>query len=397
MTITKRLFFFYAVWVVLAICFGNTTVFAEPLTRVSSTASTAAKKTADSRLPVHVVYFVPTDCQPISGYEKRLDLLMSAVQLFYRNEMQRNGYGPMTFKLDRDEKKQLKVYLVQAENDSSYYGRESGGNVFKESEKGLEAQGIETKDRVIVSFTPLLFWEGDRAKEHGPYVGGGNHLGGRCCVFDDMRLDPRLLGSKAPGGFYGGPCSIGEFNSHYIGGLAHEMGHAFGLPHVRESDDAQKRFGRALMGSGNHTFGDNLRREGNGTFLHGNSAMLLSQCRAFAGDLPHAKKNAQCEILEFETSLKDNVLLVRGKIRTTPPVIGILAYSDNRVTKSSYDAIGWNCKVKPDAKDPSRGTFFLKIGEFNPEEREIRLLACHQGGKQSKLESNQRDFPGENN
>ena len=84
-------------------------------------------------------------------------------------------------------------------------------------------------------------------------------------MYDDQRLDPRLLSSKAPGGYYGGPCSLGEFNSHYIGGLAHELGHAFGLPHDCQREAERAKRGLSLMGGGNHTYGQEQRGEGPGT------------------------------------------------------------------------------------------------------------------------------------
>ena len=100
----------------------------------------------------------------------------------------------------------------------------------------------------------------NRAIEVGPYVGGGNRLAGTAWVYDDERLDPQLLASQADGGYTGRPCSLGEFNSHYIGGVAHELGHAFGLPHdcQKESDLAR---GLSLMGGGNHTYGQEQRGE----------------------------------------------------------------------------------------------------------------------------------------
>ena len=59
--------------------------------------------------PVRIAYFVPSDRQPIDGYVERLDRVMTEVQRFYREGMQAAGYGPKTFRLDRDSRARLRV------------------------------------------------------------------------------------------------------------------------------------------------------------------------------------------------------------------------------------------------------------------------------------------------
>ncbi len=147
------------------------------------------------------------------------------------------------------------VQDVVALSGSCQHPAGHSGKVRKEVKDALARQDIDVDCQTSLIFQVLLAWEGNKATEIGPYVGGGNHLAGTAWVYDDSHLDPRLLGSKAPGGYYGGPCSLGAFNSHYIGGVAHELGHAFGLPHdcQRKAETATR--GSSLMGGGNHTYG----------------------------------------------------------------------------------------------------------------------------------------------
>src|SRR6185503_8179520 len=69
--------------------------------------------------------------------------------------------------------------------------------------------------------------------------------------------------------------SLGKFNTIFIGGIAHEMGHAFSLPHCGERWDEKAR-GKSLMGMGNHTYREEQRGEGPGSFLAMASAMKLA-------------------------------------------------------------------------------------------------------------------------
>ena len=45
---------------------------------------------------LHVVYFNPAGRAPAKGYRERLDRTMTDIQGFHRDEMKRNGFGPMS-------------------------------------------------------------------------------------------------------------------------------------------------------------------------------------------------------------------------------------------------------------------------------------------------------------
>jgi hypothetical protein len=320
-------------------------------------------------------YFVPTDRQVLPDYLERLDRVMSEVQNFYRQGMEENGYGPVTFPLDRDENGRLRIHIVKAQGPMHAYGRNDYDKVRREVQKALRTEGIDLDHETVVIFELLLEWKGDKATEVGPYVGGGGLAEGTAWVYDDALLDPRLLSSKQPGGFYGGPCSIGDFNTHYIGGIAHELGHALGLPHDKErAADGRKR-GASLMGGGNHTYGQNLRGEGKGTFLSPASAMRLARHPLFTGQpAPHGRAPS-CRILKLEPSFNDGRMTLAGQVQTSPGAWGLIVYNDQEKIESDYDAVGYTCKLSKD------GGFRLDIDEFHPGRYQMRWCVCFEDGR----------------
>jgi len=332
---------------------------------------------ADEPPPIRIVCFVPSDRQPIDGYRERLDRTMTEVQRFFREGMEAAGYGPKTFRLDRDRQGQLRVDLVRGRRPMRTYGRNASGPVRDEVKAALARQGVDVDQQTLVIFQVLLDWEGNKATEIGPYCGGGNHLTGTAWVYDDQRLDPRWLSSKAPGGYYGRPCSLGEFNSHYIGGVAHELGHAFGLPHDCQREAERTTRGLSLMGGGNHTYGQERRGEGPGTFLSAASAMLLAYSRPFAGEQKDARNRPRCRLAELDAGFQDGKLVLAGSVVAQPPAFGIAAMNDRAKIPADYDAVGWTCKVD------DQGRFRLEVGELRPGSAQLRLMVCHTNGTTS--------------
>jgi hypothetical protein len=324
---------------------------------------------ADEPRPlVHIAYFVPTDRQPEPEFRERIDRVMADVQRFYREGMQQNGYGPLTFELDRDADGKPKIHVVNARGPMSDYGRNDAAKVRTEVLAALSERDLNLAQETVLVFQLLLEWQGTKAIERGPYVGGGSPRGGMAYVYDDAKLDTRLLGSTDPGGYYHRPCSIGEFNTHYIGGVVHELGHGFGLPHVGEAETVRQKLGRSLMGNGNHTYGQELRGEGKGAFLAPASALQLSVHPLFTGRrLPLVIMNHRLENLS--ATFEAGTMVVSGRLVGGPKLIGLAAFNDPDSTPSNYDAIG---SIAPIAAD---GTFRIEIAEFKPGDYELRLTA----------------------
>ena len=76
---------------------------------------------------LRVVYFTPADRDPVPRYLERLTAVMEDIRTFYRDEMARHGFGPMTFELERDAAGKLVIHLVRGKESESGYPRTEWG------------------------------------------------------------------------------------------------------------------------------------------------------------------------------------------------------------------------------------------------------------------------------
>jgi len=329
---------------------------------------------------LRVAYFIPNDRQPCADFTNRLDAVVKEVQEFYRKGMEANGHGPISFTPDRNADGSLNILLVHGKYPLQQYGRNDSGKVRSEVKAELLKADINMDRETVLLFQVLLEWRGDKATEVGPYCGGGDYRSGTAWVYDDERLDARRLGDLSKGGYYHGYCSIGQFNSHYVGGVAHELGHALGLPHEREGKNDPR--GKSLMGGGNHTYGQEKRKQGRGSFLSAASALPLSSHPLFTGNRSTSEASCSSKLIDLQTSFKDNTFILSGRLTTKPAARGIAAYNDWETIKDDYDALGLTSSIDKD------GAFRFAINELQPGKWALRLRVCHENGGRSSFAFN---------
>ena len=218
---------------------------------------------------LHIVCWTPNDRELPADYENRLTRIMLHIQDFYAREMQRNGLGYLSFNLQMTDQKKVVLHTVKGKHPTSHYGKPSGNEIRNECHETLVKAGIDPKQETVVIFCNLADWDAEKLRftHKSPYYARGTNRGGTAWQLDSAELDIPNISLKEPmihDGEYG-RISLGKHNSIFIGGIAHELGHALGLPHNREKNENRVR-GRALMGSGNRTYGDELRNEGPGSF-----------------------------------------------------------------------------------------------------------------------------------
>lgn len=360
---------FCATIIFLSVAFFNETVAAEEPRGVP---------------PLKVVYFTPKDREGLENPEDRQERLgrnLKNIQDFYRKGMEENGYGPLTFALEWDAPGKLKVYDVTGKDNLFGYPKGTERKVYEEVGRVLHSQGIDMNREYVLILGAFVEWKDDKtAVEYGPYAGTGDFFRGVAWACDDHLIDSNLLASKDAGAFHYmlGHCSLGMYNTLYLGGIAHELGHCFGVPHDCERASQRETQGYSLMGIGNHHYGKELRNEGAGAFMTESTALWLSTCRAFNPELMNQMQKRENKQLHISNISYDNdKLTFEGTVTGTPKTLGLIVYNDNQNKRSDYDAVTW--VSKPD----EQGHFRFEITELEKVPYEMRFVQILPGESQS--------------
>lgn len=290
---------------------------------------------------LHLILWTPKDREPAPLYRERLTAIMKDIQKFYAKEMNRIGFGPLTIKLDEKEDKLLNIHVVRGRKPYSAYEGGSGAEIRTECLPTLTAAGINADKETIVIFCNMANWDPEKRTitQNSPYYAGGSHRNGTAWQVDSPILNLDFLAEKGQNvrdGQYG-DISLGRYNSIFIGGVCHELGHALSLPHNRERDDERAAFGTALMGSGNRSYGEELRGESKGSFLTLAHALRLASHPMFSGSVKGMDLPASAKPSDISFRKKDKGFEMSGKVTADPPVYAVLGYMDpNR--GGDYDA-----------------------------------------------------------
>lgn len=324
-----------------------------------------------------------------ADYHARLHGILTHIQQFYADEMERNGLGRLTFPLDIDPAGRLVIHeAVGTGTYDEYTKKEGGGPIRRDCEHALRAAGLDPERETYVIFTNLAKWDPVALtfSHHSPYMGSGTCRGGVAWQLDHPGLAVSNLTLKAPlirDGEYG-RISLGKHNSIFIGGIAHELGHALSLPHCRECAAEARTRGTALMGSGNRTYGDELRGEGRGSFLTLGSALRLASHPLFTRSARGLDTPAEARFSGLSVQAEARAFTVSGLVTAAVPVYAVIGYFDPD-GDDDYDA---RTAVTAPRAD---GTFSLPCGELVAgRPAALRLVACLANGDVTTLSQSYR-------
>jgi hypothetical protein len=343
---------------------------------------------------LYVVYFTPSDRAPEPLYYERLTAMLKDIQSFYRDGMKRCGFGLETFPLERDDLGRIIIHLVKGKDPESQYHKPDDEKVVNECRPVLDAAGITLDRETCLIFCNLATWKAQARtfSHHSPYYGLWTQTSGLCFAVDSAILNLDDITNTEPmlNDDEYGDMSLGKFNTIFIGGIAHELGHAFALPHCGERQD-EKLLGTSIMGVGNHTYHDELRGEGKGSFLAMGSALHLAGRPLFNGadtGMTEEGRLETCDLLlttnltRSDLASKPRALRLTGTVAGSPTIYGVIAYFDS-LRDGGYHAP--SATSVPDAQ----GRFAIEISGLEPcENGELRVEFCHANGAVSERELN---------
>ena len=302
----------------------------------------ALKKTAQQ---LNVVYFLGSDTEPVPDYERRLSELLLYLQQFYGREMQRHGYGARSFGLDIKSPGRVNIIEYKAKNPAAHYPYENGGGwkAAQELEEFFKANPDRKKSQHTLVIMPT--WNDEK---NGPDNPGGvpfYGMGRNCFALDYPAFDIKHLGQKT---------REGQLLTKWYGGLAHELGHGLNLPHNHQTASDGKKYGTALMGAGNYTFGTSP------TFLTPASCALLDACEVFS--VTPAQKfyegRPEVEVKDTAISFKGDQILISGSYKSPQTVKALNVYVQDPpyAVNQDYDAVSFSQRL-----GKKSGKFSMKI------------------------------------
>lgn len=298
---------------------------------------------------LHIVLWTPNDRAPAPEYRERLTAIMKDIQKFYAKEMKRLGFGERTIQLDLNGDQLLNIHVVKGRKPYTVYNGDSGHEILNECAPTLRSRGINPESETVVIFCNMANWDPQqrRITQNSPYYAGGSSRSGTAWQVDSPILNLASLadqGNHVSDGQYG-KISLGRYNSIFIGGVCHELGHALGLPHNLERPDEREAFGTALMGSGNRSYGEELRGESKGSFLTLAHGLRLASHPIFCGSVKAMNQKPQIAVSQIAIEEKDKGFVFRANVKASPPVYAVVAYMDP-TGGSDYDAT--SCTAIPD-------------------------------------------------
>ncbi len=84
------------------------------------------------------IYFLPTNRLPQAEIPEKIDILLSDLQTYFADEMERHGYGRKSFKYEKNSNGSAKVYLFEGKTADDYYDVYTSSRVKKEIQQHFD-------------------------------------------------------------------------------------------------------------------------------------------------------------------------------------------------------------------------------------------------------------------
>ncbi|MBI1369367.1 MAG: hypothetical protein GC162_12030 [Planctomycetes bacterium] len=330
--------------------------------------------------PLRVVYLSCSDQEPFEGCVERIDRVLTEIQNWYAVQCESLGLGRMTFGLERDAQGRAALLLGRLPVTVGSRTRENRGQTTeacRAAARGvLAAKGVDYDHSFVLIITQIPDDEGA-----APFFGNIMQDRGYCFAVDAPWFDVDYTTTTGPRVWKGKP--VGPANSALIGGMAHEIGHGFGMYHSDERPEIA-RFGESLMASGNYTFRGALRGEKRDSFLLDTDAMYLLSRPVFEGRAREFDRRPKATLHEVKlTAEADGRVRMTGRIESDVPVYGVKLYDDPPGNPQDYDALAHAA-----LPDESTGTFEITFKAVNEKGKHtLRLMLMHVNGRWTELRS----------
>ncbi|MDC2888988.1 hypothetical protein [Psychrosphaera algicola] len=279
---------------------------------------------------IKLVYFYPRERTMNKDWPNRLHRTMEDINHFFIEEFKKFGVKINGLPFERGSNGKIVFHIVKSEEQAESYNYYSGNKIYNEIKNKL-GETIDFGKEFTFIITALSYKNNIGMEVfHSPYYGIPNKK--IAFAVDSNYLDPELYNDKFRKITYQDATkgtvteSVGDFNSKYIGGIAHELAHALGLPHTAGSNNDSKVPSVPLMNNGNLYFRANERGEKRTAFLTLASALTLISSPLLTNSNKALFRKAMVNWKKVTTQFHDKQLSVKVLFESDIPAYAAVAY-----------------------------------------------------------------------
>ena len=280
---------------------------------------------------IRFVYFHGKDQAPLADWDPRMQRTIADVRDFYAEGLERLGVKsdglPFERKGDR-----FVFHVVKGAKPATKYTHESGNEIAAELRKALAGTVDFSREHVLVIHGLCQEEPSGRFVFHAPYYGGGDHRRGLCHAADCRLLDPQLLDDTKNKIVYAEHYyarkeqTVALFNTWYLGGIAHELGHGIDLPHNNGTPLEKTWNGTSLMGWGNHHYRSDRWGGKKPSFLSQSCVLRLISSPLITQSNKGRWGNAMGKIEAAELSHDGPKMSLKGRASGVIPAYAVIVY-----------------------------------------------------------------------